>query len=304
MESEVHYKRVGFFLLLGVVLLVSIVFWLSGISTNETVDRYLVYFEKQSLDGLQKDSLVTMKGIRVGVVEDYQISKDNIQRVKVVLRLDHNVPIKTNTRAVIRRNLLTGLAKIDLQGGTQSALFLTTAFNSKDRSPEADEFPVIPEEVTQMEKIADGVPDLLEKIDEIAAKLTRVLSEDNMESVAITLKSLGDFSSELASAAPALAKTVENLEAVTARASKAMEKVSGANDDEGVVHDLAAATEEMRILVGEVRQLTSEFGPSVRTVSRSVGRMQRDINNISRSVNSAVDAYGDPQALISEKEKK
>jgi len=304
MESEVHYKRVGLFLLAGVISLISIIIWLSGITPNEEVERYLVYFEKQTLEGLQKDSLVTMKGIRVGVVEDYEISSDNIQRVKVVLRLDKNVPIKTNTRAVIRRNLLTGLAKIDLQGGTQSAPFLTTAFNPKDSKSEDDELPIIAEEVTQMERIADGVPDLLEKIDEIAAKLTRVLSEDNMEAVAITLKSLGDFSSELASAAPALAKTVENLEAVTARASKAMEKVSGTNDNEGVVNDLASAAEEMRILVGEVRKLTSEFGPSVRSVTRSVGRMQRDINSISSSVNNAADAYGDPRALISKEEKK
>lgn len=182
MDSKVRYKLVGVFILINVFLFIGILTWLIGGTGFEQIDRYIVYFERQSLDGLQKDSLVTMKGIRVGVVEGFVISDENIERVKVLLRLEKGIPVKTDTRAVLRRNLLTGLAKIDLTGGTQSAELLSVSGN--------EEYPVIPEEVTQLEKIANEVPDILGKFDHVANRLTMLFSDKNISSLESTLQSL------------------------------------------------------------------------------------------------------------------
>jgi phospholipid/cholesterol/gamma-HCH transport system substrate-binding protein len=290
MDSKVRYRVVGGFLLAGLVLFVSILFWLMGGSGFESVDRYLVYFEKQSLDGLQKDSLVTIRGIRVGVVEHYVISSNDIERVKVLLKLDHGVPVKTDTRAVIRRNLLTGLAKIDLVGGTQSSepLRITN-----------DELPVIPEEVTQLDMIADSVPGLLDKFDQIAARLTLMLSDENIHSIESTLLSLSEISSQLSLATPSMVKTFDNLEKVTSRAADVVAKVAGTENTTGVVDEVVLITDEIKEIVTEVKETTVLIAPMVRKLSRSSDRIQRDLSNIGRGVSEVSEAYSDPKALLS-----
>jgi phospholipid/cholesterol/gamma-HCH transport system substrate-binding protein len=290
MDSKIRYRVVGGFLLAGFLLLVSILVWLMGGTGLESVDRYLVYFEKQSLDGLQKDSLVSMRGIRVGVVEHYVISSNDIEKVKVLLKLDHGVPVKTDTRAVIRRNFLTGLANIDLIGGTQTSepLLITN-----------DDLPVIPEEVTQLDKIADSVPDLLEKFDTIASRLTLLFSNENINTIEGTLQSLNEISSQLSVATPTMVKTFENLEKVTSRAADAVAKVSGNENSTGVVDEVVLITDEIKEIVTEVKEATVLIAPMVRKLSRSSDRIQREILNIGRGVSEVSEAYSDPKSLLS-----
>lgn len=299
MESEIHYARVGLFLSFSMVVALVIIGWLTGIATTEKVDRYNVFFKKQSLDGLQRDSIVTMRGIRVGVVEDYEIAGDDIERVNVVLKLDNGVPVKTDTKAMIKRNLLTGLAKIDLVGGTQAAEIIAGA-NTAEGS-----YPVIEEEVPQIDKIANSVPDLLEKVEVMTARLAAVLSEDNVRATGAMIQSLSEFSVDLASSGPALAGSMENLENITRKASRVIEKISGPDGNQGeispgVVDELSLAVTETRLLVKEVRELNASMAPSLRKVVRSVDAAQRDLERISQGVHTVADGYGDPRAILAE----
>jgi phospholipid/cholesterol/gamma-HCH transport system substrate-binding protein len=291
MDSRVRYKAVGFFILINLILFVSMLTWLVGGTGFEQVDRYIVYFEKQSLDGLQRDSLVTMRGIRVGVVEGYVISDDNIEQVKVLLRLEKGVPVKTDTRAVIRRNLLTGLAKIDLTGGTQSADLLQAAEN--------DQYPVIPEEITQLDRIADEVPDLLEKFDHVAARLNLLFSEENISTLESTLKSLNSLTEELSAAAPSLRGSIENIEAISKTASRAIDKISGSEDVSGVADDIVIITQEIKEVVTELRKSASGIAPAVRKITRTSGRLQKDVSEIGKGVSTLSETYGDPAELLS-----
>ncbi|HMO18394.1 MAG TPA: MlaD family protein [Oligoflexia bacterium] len=299
MESEVHYKRVGGFILSAILVFLGIIVWLTGIGASERVNRYHVFFKMQSLDGLQKDSLVTMRGIRVGVVEDYEIAGDDIERVSVVLKLEEGVPVKIDTRAVIRRNLLTGLAKIDLVGGTQAAPLLD------NNSLKGGSYPVIREEIPQIEKIANSVPELLEKVELLMSRLDALLSEDNVKAISQTMLSLNTFTNDLASSGPSLAKTLNNLEQVTLQASKAVGKISGddgrgGDSGRGVVDELALAVSEARELVSEFRKLNSSLSPSIRRVSRAVGGVQRDVGRVADGVNAVADGYSDPRSFLAE----
>jgi phospholipid/cholesterol/gamma-HCH transport system substrate-binding protein len=291
MDSKVRYKLVGVFILIHVFIFIGILIWLVGGTGFEQSDRYIVYFEKQSLDGLQRDSLVTMRGIRVGVVEGYVISDDNIERVKVLLRLEKGVPVKTNSRAVIRRNLLTGLAKIDLTGGTQSAEQLKVL--------DDEEYPVIPEEITQLDRIADEVPDLLEKFDHVAARLNLLFSEDNISTIESTLQSLSTLTAELSAAAPSLRGSLENIESISKNASMAIDKISGSEDVSGVADDIVLITKDIKEAVTELRKSTSSVAPALRKISRTSGLLQKDISDIGKGVSSLSEAYGDPAELLS-----
>lgn len=291
MDSKIRYKIVGIFVLISLGVFAVLLTWLVGGTGLENVDRYVVYFEKQSLDGLQKDSLVTMRGIRIGVVEGYVISDEDIERVKVILKLENGVPVKTDTRAVIRRSLLTGLAKIDLTGSTQSSELL--------KPKEGETYPVIPEEVTQLDKLADEVPNLLEKFDEVASRLNSVFSERNVNSIEQTLESLSVLTKELSAAAPSLRGSIENIETVSARASEAISKISGTEQKEGVVDDIAVVSREIREVVAQLRETTETIAPTIRRVARTSDKLQRDVSEIGKGVSSLSEVYSDPNELLS-----
>src|SRR5258706_8975334 len=82
---------------------------------------FKIYFARQSLEGLQIRSDVTMKGIKVGAVTGFRISSRRPGTVEVVVRVDATAPILQSTQATVERHLLTGIASIRLVNGDESS---------------------------------------------------------------------------------------------------------------------------------------------------------------------------------------
>jgi phospholipid/cholesterol/gamma-HCH transport system substrate-binding protein len=114
MEPEARYTAIGAVLLVLLLAVAASAVWLMRSGARADSNRYTIYFERQSLQGLQVGSSVEMRGIPVGRVERFSISRDNINRVQATIRVDAKVPVSTNTVAVIERKILTGLAHISL----------------------------------------------------------------------------------------------------------------------------------------------------------------------------------------------
>ena len=114
MEPEARYTTVGATLLALVVAIVLAMAWLARTGARVDFRYYTIYFERQSLEGLQVGGDVNMRGVKVGRVESYSISRQNINRVQVTVRIARGSPVSTNTVAIVDRNILTGLARINL----------------------------------------------------------------------------------------------------------------------------------------------------------------------------------------------
>ncbi len=293
MESEVNYSRVGIFLTVGVLLLVGMLVWLSKLYTSGASNEYVIYFGNHSLDGLQKDSIVSMKGIRVGSVKDYEISLDDIQKVKVNISLDEGIPVKTDSRAVLRRNLLTGLAKIDLIGGTQDSPMLVGVGK---RPPE------IIEDVTDFDRIANSVPELLEKVESITSRIASVLSDENLSHFKETLDSLDGFTKSLSNSSQPLANTLKNIETISFKLSNIITEVEGASVSKdgqpGVGVTVRNSLENIEQLLSELKIASSELGPEIRTFSRTSSGIGRDMEIIADSMSKLSDRYGDPAGIF------
>ena len=115
MESEARYVRVGLATLILAALLAGGLFWLAGRTGERAQNRYTVYFSDQSLEGLQINSDVRMQGVKVGKVVDYAIQPGQAHQVRVLIQVDARTPVLQGVRAVISRQLVTGLASIDLE---------------------------------------------------------------------------------------------------------------------------------------------------------------------------------------------
>ena len=146
MEAEAKYTYVGIAVIALVTALVAGVIWLKHTGSRSDFNYYTIYFERQPLDGLQIGADVSMRGIKVGRVEDYALS--GITRVRVLIRIDRRTPVSTNTVAVVNRRFVTGIAWIELDTPAPPGPRLTEV-------AENESYPIIPEGTSNFDEIAD-----------------------------------------------------------------------------------------------------------------------------------------------------
>jgi phospholipid/cholesterol/gamma-HCH transport system substrate-binding protein len=201
MEAEARYAWVGVAVLVLIALLASGLYWLTGGLERQAVKRYVVYFQTQSLEGMQINSDVRMQGVKVGKVTDYAIMTGEARKVRVLLEVDVRTPVLEGVTAVVVRHLVTGLAAIDLVNGAQGARPLM-------RIAEGEKYPLIPEGVPQFAKVTSTLQELGELGRDSLIRLNTLLSDRNQKAFAGTLDNLDGLSSELRQTVPAFNTTL------------------------------------------------------------------------------------------------
>ena len=150
----------------------------AGTSSGRDSDfrYYTVYFEKQSLDGLQVGGNVNMRGIIVGRVEGYTLGRNQINRVNVTLRVTRDTPVRESTKASVSRNVITGIARINLvTPGTASPELAAV--------PTGERYPVIAEGTSNLDQIADSVNQLSADASKALDNLNELLAPSNQKVV-------------------------------------------------------------------------------------------------------------------------
>ena len=221
MEAEARYTRVGVAVLLLIAALVVGVLWLKNIGGKGEFKRYEIHFETQALDGLEVGGDVTLRGIKVGRVEDYALDAGAFNRVRVEVRVDARAPVRTNTVAVVTRNFVTGIAAITLVNREPQGEPLVEVVSG-------DRFPLIGEGRSDLDEIAGRVT----KVGEMAAlalnNLNQFLNAENREAVVATVRSLRDLAAGLNGRMAALDRTLRQVGAASAQVGTAAAGVDGA----------------------------------------------------------------------------
>lgn len=189
MESDARYALVGAGLLILLLLLGGALYWLRGGSGPE-VQRYVVYFQNQSLDGLQLNSPVRMQGIKVGKVTDYVILPNQARTVRVLIEVDARTPVLEGVQAVVARNLVTGLAAVSLNNPGDGGAPLRTV-------PTGERYPVIAEGEADMARLARTVEGLGQSGQEALDRINRLLSDGNQRAIASSLHEFAGMAEEL-----------------------------------------------------------------------------------------------------------
>ena len=121
MDNKVNYALVGLFVVVLSVLLLLSILWLSAGTQQKTLDTYQAYIE-ESVSGLNLKAPVKYRGVDVGYVEHISLVSDRPNDVYVLLKIERGTPIKEDTFATLTTQGLTGLAYVDLNGGSPDAL--------------------------------------------------------------------------------------------------------------------------------------------------------------------------------------
>src|SRR5437588_11837563 len=175
METRARYVAVGAFVLAVIVIGFVAVLSLGRVEFAQDLKRYYIFF-KGSVTGLSKGSVVQYNGITVGRVIHVRVDPDDLEKIQVTVEIDKAlVPIKTDARAFVDTNLLSGVATIQIRGGTREAI---------DLEPEpGHRYPVIASGSSVLQRVTEAGPQLLDRLMLVADSLNAVPSEQNRQAV-------------------------------------------------------------------------------------------------------------------------
>src|SRR5271170_1254946 len=199
METRAHYVAVGAFVLAMIVLGFAAVLWLGRAQLTTQYTTYDIYFTG-AVTGLSKDAPVNYSGVPIGKVSEIHL--DENQQIRVTIDVEPNVVIKTNDRASVETNILSGVSYIQISGGTKEAPVLV--------AQEGERYPVIRPRYSGLASVTARAPELLNRAGEVLDAAKELLDEKNRQAVAEILDNVRVFTGGLAERREAIAELIVN----------------------------------------------------------------------------------------------
>ena len=279
METEGRYTLVGTLVLAVIALMTLAIVWLTGAADRIAYQTYTIYFKQQSLDGLALGSPVKMRGIKVGAVDGYRFAQGGDEAVSVTARIDEGVPIHTGAGAYIKRNLVTGIATVEINNGPSDSPLLIEVLKG-------ERYPIIAEGSSDIDKVTTAVSQLAVNGAQVLEKMNTLLSDKNQRAISQTLANLNELSSHLAANKHSLEAAVQGIRDASdefrfagASISQAATRAEGSIVDIGqnaniALKEATAAMEKLQrdagLISGQIQQLTETGTLELTNVSRDV----------------------------------
>ena len=229
METKVNYAIVGaFVLVLGAVLIAAALWLASGGTLQKKYDLYLAIMD-ESVSGLNLNAPVKYNGVDVGKVRDIQLDPVNPERVRLLFAIERGTPVKEDTIAVLKTQGLTGIAYVELSGGTRdSPPLAATAGN---------EYPEIRTKASLSARLENVLTNVLAKLDSTSGNINALLSDENKAAFKSALADIAAVARTVAARKDTLdagithaARTLENASRLTARAGPVIDGIGRSAD--------------------------------------------------------------------------
>jgi phospholipid/cholesterol/gamma-HCH transport system substrate-binding protein len=276
MESKVSLVAVGAFVLaLGAALVASVLWLSSPKSYRKAYDTYVVY-TSESVSGLSVDAPVRYRGVEVGAVRRIALAPDNVEQVELTLDIERGTPVKEDTVAVLDTQGLTGIAHIELTGGSQAAPALAAR---------ADEpYPVIRAGQSLMQRLDTEASALIASLGRTSESLNAALTEDNRRALGETLANLESLSRTLAKSSKALDQSIAGLPQLLERMQRAAQALERMADQgaqagaaaTGAMDSLRAETRQLGATAPEAQALIAELRELIVSLRRFSGELERN----------------------------
>jgi phospholipid/cholesterol/gamma-HCH transport system substrate-binding protein len=282
METEGRYTLVGTLVLAVIALLGVAIVWLVGLADTVAYQTYTIYFRQQSLDGLAVGSPVKMRGIEVGVVDGFRFVQGADEAVSVIARVDEGVPVRQGAAAYIKRNLVTGIATIEINNGPVENPLLRKA-------PKGERYPVIAEATSDIDKVANALSRLAVSGAQVLDKMDRLLSSDNQRALGQTLANLNELSTHLVANKQNLDATLQGIRDASeefrlAGASLNQVATRAESSIAGLSENADATLDEARSTLGQLQRDTGLMSQRLQQFTEA-GTLE--LTNVSREVRSS-----------------
>jgi len=269
METRAHHILIGLFTVLVVLFGLGFGVWLAKAHSDQEWNYYDVVFN-EAVTGLSRGGAVQYNGIHLGDVMQLRLDPEDPRRVLARIRVAGDTPLRRDTHAKLGITGVTGVAIIQLSGGSPGSPLLV-GHNGEVPSIVADPSP--------LSRILANGEDLITNINQAAARANQLLSDENVH---------------------AIQRTLDHLDKTTGVIADERE------DIRALIGQLATATKEANATLAESRALVHNANglvegqgkATLESAQRAMASLEHSMATIDRLLNDNNDALNGGAASL------
>lgn len=260
MEIKSNNVLIGTFALIVLACIFGFALWISHVQLDRQYAYYQIVFQG-SVSGLSKSGSVQFNGLPVGRVVDLHLAEDDPNKVLALIQVDTRTPVKEDSIAQLEASGITGVAVIQLTGGSPGSKVLT--------AKEGEAYPTIRGTPSTFQELAKAAPETLQSANQLLDELNGVL-KNNQQSIGHVVENLDKLSTSLANSSQDMQRAIKNL----ADASEHFNSLSRNADNlvktdaKGLITDVRQTADSYRRVADSLDQLLRVNGPAINRMSR------------------------------------
>jgi phospholipid/cholesterol/gamma-HCH transport system substrate-binding protein len=257
-ETRAHYVVVGAFVVVVLIGAFISVLWLTSVQFQREGAIYDIYF-RGSVSGLTESAPVRYKGVLIGRVVNIRLDPENVERIRVRIEVDAATPIKEDAVAELEAQGITGLAFVQITGGSNASPPL--------EKREDKRYPIIASRQSGLEEVVTSAPELFKRATLVADRIALVLSDANVAAITQTLDHISVVTGTLAANRGEIAKLVADTSSTMSELRGAAAEAKGLLGDfretlnarDGIVDRSSRALQELNQAAKNLTQLTAHL---------------------------------------------
>ncbi|MEO9525505.1 MlaD family protein [Marinobacter alexandrii] len=278
MEPKAHHVIIGLFTLLAFVAALLFALWLA----KSTADRDWSYFQigfNQPVSGLSKGNPVLYSGVQIGDVVDLKLNPLDPSQVRVLIRVDQDIPIRENTQASLVLANITGSMSVQFSGGSPDSPELIGDINDP---------PLIIAKPSAFDSLLANGQSLLKKAEVLLVDANKMFSDRNIENLTAVLDNTREVSDALLDQRGRLNDLLIRLDSASQRAGEAAVKVSKVSDNTNA------------LLQNEGRAALTSLNAALKTIETTSARIDQLTQNNQGAIEAGLQGMGDLSPALRE----
>ena len=255
METRANYFIIGVFVLGLLGSLLGFIYWIKNDASGSSGKNYHVIFDG-SVQGLAQSSPVLFNGIRFGAVRSIDLVPEDTRKVRVLITIRDETPVRVNSHARISQQGLAGFVAMEITPGTPDAAML--------QAKEGEPYPVIYADPGSG-SLMTGMSDAASQANALAARLNNLIA-NNEDSIRHTITNLESFTTVMAERKDDVASILQDVRGMAARLNEISQKVDAAVD-----RLAGAASDHPESVVSQVQQAATSFRQLSEKLDKSLG---------------------------------
>ena len=267
METRARYVLIGLFTLLSVLATLAFLLWLAKVQVDRSFAQYDILFG--SVEGLGRASPVRYNGVDVGTVQSIEVDREDPSLVRVRIEVAATTPVRTDTKAQVAAQGVTGVSYVSLAGGAAPDPLLPR---------EGQDVAVIPSERSAVQALTSDAPTLLAEAITLLKDIQTFTGAENRAAVQSILTNADAAMQNIAVITRDAAQVTAQIEDFTARL-------------DGIAAQTEAALATLQSTLTEAEAAAASARKGFATVDRVVdqdippliSQLQRSVQGIERS---------------------
>jgi phospholipid/cholesterol/gamma-HCH transport system substrate-binding protein len=256
METRANHLIIGAFVLGVIGLILGFIYWTKNDASGPSGKNYYVLFDG-SVQGLTEAAPVLFNGIRFGAVRSIELVPEDTRKVRALISVRNETPVRVNSRARIAQQGLAGFVALEITPGTPDAAML--------QAKQGETFPVILADPAGSGSMFSGVADAAGNANALLLRLNDLVA-NNQDSLRHTITNIEAFTTMMNERKEDLGAVIKDARELSSHFAEISKKI------ETAVDGFAGSTPgDPNSIVAQVQQAAVSFRQLADKLDHSLG---------------------------------